>query len=925
MRKLFIVLFIFTFLTSLIPPLHAYTQIPEYLCEIGIKFYQQCRYDEALHEFKKALMVKPDYAPALKYIQMIEQIKPKEKKEQIILPTLKPISPKTPGAIQEMLDLIELQREMIAQRQRIEAAPKILPEVVEIPSKKITPPRIIALDDSLAKMPQPIEIEQGKSIIVLGKNIQRFLVTEPNMIAVEKKSPDELLVTGKEIGYTYLHIWDENGRWTTEWLGVFPRPEGPSYEELMRREEEKARNFKLRYTLSWSSYETGRRVDNLNRSSYLWSHGLLLTGPTPYGDIDSSAMVRSSKTTTDLTYLTLGLSNGQVGSFKGFSLRGFDFAPYFSNLTFPGATLRGGMITSPAFNNKLNYTGFWGREGGGRYGNLSPGLIKTKNSFLDGFNLDYSPTEKQNYKFTLVHGWGRDRDNYLNHYGYDLSSGWNFDKWGLGYEAAYDSEKFGHLLKTRLTQPKLNLAVELRDINKDFNSITGRGWRQGELGSLFNLSYRPVDKIIMNSSLDVYQDRLYPAEDNDNRWNEEFNWDTNYQIDPATNLNLNYTLQNQLGRLSQYRYQSTGLGLSKRIKFIKDISTYANYYHQENKSFSSPSSDYINERFYAGLRFSMIGDLYYYLNKEMNWLNERYTATHSKPNALETGLDWSSQIAKTPFYGNFRFTFRDEENADSTLSFLGGEDYIEGYTELSYRPNSDKEMYGSCRLRNVWADKESVSKRVEVDFNAGMRYLWDTGVHWDSVGNIEGYIFKDLNSDGLRQRDEAPVEGIKLWLGKDKSLVTDLFGYYKFKGVKARKAYVTFDTSTLPVGFVLTVPVTQEVGIMHHCTARIDFGIISRSEISGIVFEDVNGDGTFSRDDLGVQGVVITLEDGTKAVTDNTGKYTFANSSTGEHILSMDLNSLPIYYLPQTSITKKISLFEGVTYQYKIPLKRIKE
>jgi hypothetical protein len=212
---------------------------------------------------------------------------------------------------------------------------------------------------------------------------------------------------------------------------------------------------------------------------------------------------------------------------------------------------------------------------------------------------------------------------------------------------------------------------------------------------------------------------------------------------------------------------------------------------------------------------------------------------------------------------------------------------------------------------------------MEADFNAGMRYLWDTGFHWDPVGNIEGYVFKDLNSDGLRQRDEAPVQGIKVWLGKNKSCVTDVFGYYKFKGVRARKAYVTLDTSTLPSGFVLTVPVTQEAGIVNTRSLKLDFGIISRSEINGFVFEDIDDNGEFSANDKGIQGVTIILEDGTKVTTDGSGKYSFPHVSAGEHTIALDLESLPIYYLPKTALTKKITLFEGVCYIYNIPLKRI--
>ena len=936
MKKLFIILLILTFLTTSIPPTYASSMATAYLCETGLKFYRQGRYSEALHEFKKALLINPSYQPALNYIRMIEQIKlPGEKKTGVVSTTFEPTIPSAIGSPQETLDLIEIQREMVKRRQlapsEIEGVSYGLPQPAEFPytavtpAKKSPPSKILTLDDSFNNIPQPIKIQQDKSIIIQGKNIQRFLLTQPDVITVEKSSPDELLLAGKDIGYTYLHIWDDNGRWTTEILGIFPEPEGTTYEELARLQEERAGDFRLRYTLDWSSYEQGRRIATLERQGYSWAHGLSLTGGTPYGNFDSSASIRKVVKSTDLSSFTVGLTDGRVGPFKDFTLRGFDFYPSFSNLAFPGATLRGGMLYSPAFEQKLDYTAFWGREGGGRYGNLSPGLGKIKDSFLEGFNLDYSPTKLQDYQFTLVHGRGKDRAAYLKNYGFDLMSNWNFHKWAVGYEVAHDSENSAHLLTSRYIVPKLNLNAELRNISKKFYSITGSGWRQGQLGGLFNLNYTPFDALGMSSGLGVYQDRLFPAEDNNNRWNEDFDWSANYRVDPLTYLNFSYSLQNDLGVVSQYRNQNSGIGISRTIQFIRDISTYANYYHQENKSYSSPSSDYINNKLYLGLRFGLIGQLYYYVNKELNQLESRYADTKTYPNVLETGVDWSSQILNLPFYGSFRFTFHDEEDTISDLSFLSGEDYIEGYTEISYKPTNDNEIYGACRMRNVWADNPNVTKQIEMEFNVGMRYLWDTGVRWESIGNIEGYVFKDFNSDGLRQRDEPPVEGIKLWLGKNKSQVTDLFGYYKFKGVRARKVYVNLDTSTLPPGFVVTVPVTQEEVIANNRTVRADFGIISRSEIRGLVFEDVNGNGEYDKGDKGVGGAIITLEGGKLTKTEITGSYSFANASVGEHTMTLDLNSLPVYYLPKTALTKKITLSEGVTYIYNIPLKRVKQ
>jgi hypothetical protein len=922
MKKIFIIFFLFVFLGSLvIPGAHAYNLIPEFLCETGVKFCQQGRYKEALYVFLEALILDPNYKPALKHIQMLKK-RGAVKEEEIAYSAVSQESPDDIGA---------LEREMISEKRSGKEAASLSTSapLVKAPAKVAAKPQalfeIIKLDESFAKISQPIELSQGKSIIISGSNIQRSLVVEPGILTVKQKGPDELLATAGDIGYTYVHIWDEFGRWTIEFLCTLPEVEGPTYDEMLRREEEVSRNFKLSYNLAWSSSESGRRIKSLRRSSYSWSHGFNLNGETPYGNIHSTADVRSLTTTTDLTYLNFALTDGSLGPFKGFTLQGSDFSAPFSNLSFTGSSVRGVMLSSPAFNKKIQYDAFRGREGGGRYGNLSPGMTKIKNSFLEGFNAAYSPTKEQTYKASIVRGWGSSRDLLLPKYAYDSSGRWSFQKWGLDYDAAFDATRVAYRVGTRYTQPKLSLTSDFRNIDKNFYSITGKGSRSGELGSLFNLDYKPTEKLSMGSMLDVFEDRAFPAEDNPNRLNESFGWDTTYQIDPSASLTFNYNLQNRLGSISQSRYQTESLSLSRRFHFFREISTYISYYHQDNKSYTSLGSSYINDRAAAGLRFKLAGELYYYLNREMNWLKESLTGIRSTPNLYETGLDWSGPFWNTPFNGSFRMTWHDEEDATAPLSFLSGEDYLEGYSELSYRPAPDKEIYGSCRMRNSWADKAGIVPRMDFNFNAGMRYLWDTGVSWESAGNIEGYVFKDFNSDGLRQRDEAPVEGVKIYLGKDKFQVTDIFGYYKFKNVKGRKAFITLDATTLPPGFVVTVLISQEIAIAHSRTVAANFGIISRSEISGLVFEDVNESGQYDRDDKGIQGAVITLEDGSQATTDLTGKYYFAHASTGEHTITLDLNSLPVYYLPQTSLKKEITLYEGVSYVHNIPLKRIKE
>jgi len=931
LRKIFILFLIISFFLSIVEPACAQPLMAQYLCELGINFYNQGRVFEALHEFRKALIINPGYEPALKYINIIQgQVatpspaapppvaKPPVEKP----PVLKPEIETRQEAIQKMLDRIE---------KKISPPPvAVITPPVEIPGEeeeKIAPPEILLLNkDTVEALKFPLEVEQGKSIIIRGQNIKRFLVTQPNVLTVERVNQDEVSVVGKEVGYTYLHTWDENGRWTLEFLTIFPRPKGPTLEEELRLEAEKAANFKLRYMLDWHSYEQGRRLHSLNRQSYGYNHWLGLEGPTPYGNLDAAIQVQSLRDSTDLTYATIGLTDGHFGQFEDFNLRLLDYSPNVYNLAMLQTTLRGLMVESPAFNHKITYTAFVGREGGGRYGGLSPGLPETKESYLVGFDVDYFPKENFTYGASVFRGWGDDRwkNSHLNVWGYDLYADWNLDKWDLRYEIAHDSERISQLLNATYSVPKFKLSTEFRNSDRDFVTLNGWGWRIGEIGVLLNADYRPIDKLQISGHLDIFRDRQFPSEDNPHRWNENFDTSIYYTVNSETSLKLDYSLHNELGRISQFRSHNQGIGIYKTFNWFRRFHTYLNYRHQESKNFTSPTLNYINEKVSLGLRFLLIGDIYYYFNKEFNWLEERYTAQHSRPQAMETGLDYYSQISDTPFWTNLRFLYRDEENSVSGLSFLSGEDYIEGYSELAYRPHPDTEIYGTARIKNIWADNPNVNKRIEADFYIGVRYLWDTGFRWEAVGTVDGYVFKDLNSDGLRQAEEEPVEGVKLWLGKKKYRVTDSSGYFEFPKVKAADVYITLDTNTIPSGYVPTVPVSQQAEIIQGSKTTLYFGIASRSEIYGIVFNDIDGNGKLGQGETGIRGVILTLEDGSQATTDDSGRYFFRKVSTGEHVVTLQMNSLPFKYLPTVPIYKSVSLSEGISYVYNIPLKQVK-
>ncbi|MFH0855978.1 MAG: pilus assembly protein N-terminal domain-containing protein [Candidatus Omnitrophota bacterium] len=919
-------------------PVFAYSQIAEFICEEGLKDLNKGDLIKAENEFKKALVAEPGYPPAAYYLEIISGMSGKDTG-----PSKPDIADYHPVGLDQRQAVIDKALGQAKTGKSVEKYPQpntpaaIAPELNQQelgqqgqPDAGFARKKPLArylLNDPSLPIQQPIQIEEGKNVVISGSHIKRFLVVQPDLLYAERLSENEISVTAKNRGMATIIVWDDNGRASIECVGIMPIPDSPTLEEIMRKEEKLMGDFRLHYNLDWYSYYTGKKLGDIKRNgTYSWIHNLRMDGATPYGLLDAAITERVLSSTTDMTYISAGLTNGKVGDFKGFNLRAGDYDPYFNNMAIPSVDLRGVYLYSPAFDDKLNYAIFWGRENGGRYGTLSMEDYKTKNSFMSGFNLSISPDAWQNYKFSVAHGWGRDRESYLGDYAYDLIGNWNFDKQGYSYEVANDTKNSAQLFTGRYNGNKINVNLQLRDIDKQFVSITGPGWRQGEFGSLLDFSYRPTEKLTYTQRFDIYRDRLYPAEDNPNRFNEDLDSVLTYKLDPLTSLEASYTLQNDLGKLSQLRYQSPGVGVNRLFSlFGRDISVFFRYSYQDNQNYSTPTLAYTNEKLYAGLRFKVIGSLYYYFNREFNWLTEQDNGDHTLPNITETGLDWYDRIGKTPFWGALRFTWHDEERTESPLSFLSGEDYIEGYGELSYRPVDNQEVYASVRVRNIWKENPAAIGRIEATFNAGMKLLWDTGLRWDVTSNIQGYVFKDYNSDGIMDRDEPPVFGAKVWLGKKRYQVTDELGYFKFVKVRGKTAYVTLDTGTLPAGYILTVPVTQEVPIANADVSRVYFGVISRSEIRGMAFEDSNGDGEYSVGEKGVPGIAVTLDGAKTLVTGTDGSYLYSQAHPGAHELSADLNSIPIYYLPSVALKKKIFLREGETSFWNIPLRKIQK
>lgn len=986
MKKAFSFLLIMIFLLSSVnAPVFAAGLIPEYLCETGINLYQHGRYQEALGYFKKALLANPGYKPAQKYIFLIQSKGtslpvPSAPKEVAYIPqnTLQQrIS--TPAASNVALPLVRVTpqikaefvkyppKNVVAEEQII--TPVSIPDIPVIPSSTATviskikdfgrkiavlpplegtaeekdgagftkislsqqareeiPPLImIILEEGRQEEEIPLElIKTTGEAIVRGQGIQRFLATMDNIVEVERISNDELKIRGQDYGFTYLHLWDNRGRWTLAINTISKSAKARASGDEIYLEEERVESFRIRYGLNSELSETGRRlyVRELRKQSYRLEHFLEIYGPSPYGDLNFFTQIERLNHRQNMTELSLWLENGRWRNFKGFSLDLFDFRPTSSNLAYSGTNLRGVNFSSPAFKNLIEYSLFWGKEAQGRYGPLTPDLATPKNSYVEGANLRVNLNKKNSVVAHAYKAYGNQRTSGVP--GQALSAEFRnrLGKTNSTYEIAHDMERIAQRFRSNFNAQNYNLGFSFRNIDKNYQTITGRPGSSGEFGGTLSFSSRPTEKIYLSSSIDSYLNHLNPNPLEDDEWN----------INTNSSLSYNFS-DNTVGTLSSYNYfnrgylsptlsRTYGFGINHRIPELNKLSLYGNYYEGFYKSYNSPASNYLSHRLLTGARIDIWKDFYLYARKEFTVIEEVTPGKTFHPHAFESGVGHSLQVFDTPWYIDHTFRYRKEDvNPGSTLSFLSGDDYIEGTQEIRYAPTNLFECYFNTRIRNVWAyDKEN--NRVDLNLRSGMRYTWDTKLKWHTVGGIKGYVFKDLNNDGIRNSNEYGIPGVELHLAGTKEIaLTNYNGYYEFKGVRARKTAVSVETITLPKNYVLTTNYFQQLTLVPGLAARADFGASTSTGIAGTVFIDKNSDGELQSGEAGVANVTIILDNGAeKTKTNSQGYYFFPETTSGSHKVELALDTLPINLIPQVPVFTEIQVSEGESYKYDIPV-----
>jgi len=183
-------------------------------------------------------------------------------------------------------------------------------------------------------------------------------------------------------------------------------------------------------------------------------------------------------------------------------------------------------------------------------------------------------------------------------------------------------------------------------------------------------------------------------------------------------------------------------------------------------------------------------------------------------------------------------------------------------------------------------------------------------------GTITGTKFNDTNGNGTQDTGEIGIPGVTIFLDTNNNGTPDTGETQATTGTNGNYSFPNLQTGTynvrevVPTGFTATTPNPRTVPLDPGQTSTANFGNqqvplppmsppltppptpVQQGSISGLKFNDGNGNGTQDAEETGLSGWQIfldangnnSLDSGETAVnTDNSGNYSFSNLNPGTY------------------------------------------
>ncbi len=538
-----------------------------------------------------------------KVVKKIKPVKPVKKNE------VKPVKP----TIKSSQSLVALEPQSERSFTLVESAGR---------SRYFANNEELILNDELFAQQQKsytLELEIGKSVILYGKNIVKYLTTNQEQILVERVDLNRIRVKAVRRGRTILYVWDDKGRWTFNIRCEYPY--ATINLDTKARGEQQAKPFRLGYVTNWGSFYKGNNAGSLTRQSLSFNNWLGIDGDTPYGYFDASANTVMFSNSTEVVGQRIGLTNAHVGPFNDFTIRGYDTFKELSELTIAGRYFRGFLIDAYAFDHNISYSYFKGQDQATTLYTESSSFARYQ-SFVEGFKLTLNPDELDNYSFNYGRGYGSALPVDNKDDSFSLETNQKFKEWEMHSEIGYDRDTYAAYSNWNLQRRDLTMNFGVKDYDKNYQTVFGLPSGAGLLSGLWSMGLNK-EEYQFSAFIDMYRERTLPNPKHPDLVNFDMASSITKSLNETSSLGLSlaYTATPQV--ISSRQFAQESLNYNKNYKLgSRYLSMSLGQTWQWSRYDNNIASDYDRFGLRAGFRLQLIQFLFYSMNYDYAWVHD---------------------------------------------------------------------------------------------------------------------------------------------------------------------------------------------------------------------------------------------------------------------------------------------------------------
>ncbi len=486
------------------------------------------------------------------------------------------------------------------------------------------------------------------------------------------------------------------------------------------------------------------------------------------------------------------------------------------------------------------------------------------------------------------------------------------------------SYRIGPIIRTK----KIEFELNYRYIGSNFRDISQKAQLEKDEKGLFSaIKFRLTNYINLFGSFDKFRDNVEENPERNTIKESHFfaGFSVYSPVLPYFSTRIEMSQKKSKKDFPDYIFRNTFGIFSQISKNFGSFSPYLRYRYEKNVDKLLSSNNNYSSTAYLGFRYTFRRTSSFWfegiLDQRFNYLKEETWRTIS----ARAGL----RYLFSPKFNIYTEIFYHREGIEKFLDRINA--YLGINYELPWGFNLNFDIRSNIPLNNP-----NVSSTYWFTVRLNKKFKWGAppkilgkvkGIAITGLGNIEGFIFNDLNQNMVKDPNEKGIPGLIVKLEDGSTCETDKNGKFKFSNVIEGIHKISMEERRIPANFYILSSVKKEIIIKARRTQKVNFALIEGSTISGRVINDINKNKKIDKDEKGIKDVLVLLKpiekEKTKTkekylkemilntYTDSNGNFIFENILPGEYILSVDIETLPKRAWFITSPSKKIKILPG--------------